>query len=636
MTDAIGRTLFRLLVSRRNLLEWVTAAQAQLSSRLSLLGVYRHMSASVATAAFAILAVAVAGQGAWWIVLPFAALWTAAPAIARGISVSPLVAGRLPVSPSELQYLRLVARRTWRFFETFVTADDNMLPPDNFQEDPHPVVAHRTSPTNLGLYLLCTVSARDFGWTGTVETVQRLEATLATMQKMQRYRGHFYNWYDTRDLRPLDPRYVSSVDSGNLAAHLIAVANACREWVGARLTRAAAIAGIDDAIQLTREALLTLPDDRRAQSITRHQVEDALNALVGALEADASDLAAHAATLTDGAFALASEQADEAHSDMLFWAEAVQRSIESWRVDLAQTEASNHALDQRLLGLESTARAMALAMDFDFLLDPERKLLAIGYRATKACWTRAATTCSPPRRDWRASSRSRRTTFRLVTGFGWGGRSRRSARRGADLLVGIDVRVPDALAGHACACRESAGADQSPDRAPADRLWRSTRHALGHFRVRLQRPRPRADLSILELRRARSRSQTRLERERGDCALRYRPCSDDRSAGRDAQFRPTRRGGRTRSIWFLRSARLHTVASAGRRGGRDRASFHGAPSGDDHRGHRERALRWQDARAVSCRGQRARDGTVVAGAHAAGRFGRPSEGRRSQDRGAYR
>jgi len=148
-------------------------------------------------------------------------LWSAAPAIARRISVSPRVAGRLPVRPDELQYLRLVARRTWRFFETFVTAEDNMLPPDNFQEDPQPVLAHRTSPTNLGLYLLCAVSARDFGWIGAAEAVERLEATLATMQKMQRFRGHFYNWYDTRDLRPLDPPYVSSVDSGNLAAHLI-------------------------------------------------------------------------------------------------------------------------------------------------------------------------------------------------------------------------------------------------------------------------------------------------------------------------------------------------------------------------------------------------------------------------------
>ena len=109
-----------------------------------------------------------------------------------------------------------------------------MLPPDNFQEDPSPVLAHRTSPTNLGLYLLSTVSARDFGWIGTIEAVERLEATLETMGQLAALRGHFYNWYDTRDLRPLEPHYVSSVDSGNLAAHLITVANAAREWTVCR------------------------------------------------------------------------------------------------------------------------------------------------------------------------------------------------------------------------------------------------------------------------------------------------------------------------------------------------------------------------------------------------------------------
>ncbi len=93
-----------------------------------------------------------------------------------------------------------------------------------------PALAHRTSPTNLGLYLLSVVSARDFGWIGTIDAVERLEATLSTMSGLARFRGHFYNWYDTRDLRPLDPQYVSSVDSGNLAGHLIALANACREW----------------------------------------------------------------------------------------------------------------------------------------------------------------------------------------------------------------------------------------------------------------------------------------------------------------------------------------------------------------------------------------------------------------------
>src|SRR6185295_17724378 len=113
-------------------------------------------------------------------------------------------AGRAPPTEADLQLLRLTARRTWRYFETFVTAADNMLPPDNFQESPD-AVAHRTPPTNLGLYLLSIVAARDCGWVGMSEAVERLEATLATMGRMGRFRGHFYNWYDTADLRPLDP-----------------------------------------------------------------------------------------------------------------------------------------------------------------------------------------------------------------------------------------------------------------------------------------------------------------------------------------------------------------------------------------------------------------------------------------------
>src|SRR5690606_28679335 len=104
------------------------------------------------------------------------------------------------------------------------------LPPDNFQETPDPVVAGRTSPTNVGVYLLSVVSARDFGWISLTETIDRLERTLTTMEAMQRHRGHLYNWYDTRTLNPLHPLYISSVDSGNLAGHLIAVASACHQW----------------------------------------------------------------------------------------------------------------------------------------------------------------------------------------------------------------------------------------------------------------------------------------------------------------------------------------------------------------------------------------------------------------------
>src|SRR6202008_1479543 len=141
------------------------------------------------------------------IAIPFVILWIAAPAIARWASRPPPRGGIKPMSIAEARALRLTARRTWRFFEKFVTAEDHMLPPDNFQEDPKPVLAHRTSPTNLGLYLLSAVTARDFGWTGTADTVDRLEATLTTMGALPRFRGHFYNWYGTRDLRPLEPLY---------------------------------------------------------------------------------------------------------------------------------------------------------------------------------------------------------------------------------------------------------------------------------------------------------------------------------------------------------------------------------------------------------------------------------------------
>lgn len=390
MIDAILRTLYRLGFSGRHLLEWVTAAQSQLASRLGVLGSYRRMSASVLTAVIATIVVGLAGFETSWVALPFVILWLAAPAVARRISESPLVAGRLPVSDIDRRAMRLVARRTWRYFETFVTATDHMLPPDNFQEDPNPVVAHRTSPTNIGLYLLCVVSARDFGWTGTLESIERLEATLATLQRLHRFRGHFYNWYDTRDLRPLEPPYVSSVDSGNLAAHLITVANACHEWIDVPIGDAAHRDGMADAVQLAHDALSKLAQGHRTQALTRQQLTTALTGIstvLGERNPQATAVApwlarasAHATILSDGARALASEHGDAAYQDLLYWAEAIQRCLASWQRDATPAEDGKNDLTKRLLAIEAAARAMAMAMEFGFLLDPARKLLAIGYR----------------------------------------------------------------------------------------------------------------------------------------------------------------------------------------------------------------------------------------------------------------
>ena len=387
MTDAITRTLVRLVITRRHLLEWVTAAQSTIGPRLDLWGFTQRMAAAPLFGILALVIAVASGRGTWHLAAVCAGLWLASPAIARLASLSPRVAGRLPMSDTDARALRLTARRTWRFFETFVTSVDNMLPPDNFQEDPVPALAHRTSPTNLGLYLLSAATARDFGWLGTNEAVDRLEATLATMGGLARIRGHFFNWYDTRDLRPLDPPYISSVDSGNLAGHLIALANAFREWRDFPLTDTRRLAGIADALALARDEAGRLDDGRRTQTVTWRQLDDSLAALASAIERLPLDgetgaerlagLASQAETMADIARALASERDDNVGADMLFWAEATERSIASHRRDLQAS------LDPRLAVLEENARAMALGMEFGFLLDPERKLLSIGYLVTE-------------------------------------------------------------------------------------------------------------------------------------------------------------------------------------------------------------------------------------------------------------
>ncbi|MGH7040898.1 MAG: glycosyl transferase, partial [Acetobacteraceae bacterium] len=387
MGDAIARTLVRVFFTRRHLLEWVPAAQATLGRRLDLLGFYRVMASGVAVGVVAFAVSLLSSHGTWPLAVPLAALWIASPAIARGISRSPGIAGRMSVSAADDQALRAMARRTWRFFETFVTTADHMLPPDNYQEDPVPALAHRTSPTNLGLYLLSVAAARDFAWLGTDEAAERLQMTLATMGSLARFRGHFYNWYDTGDLHPLDPPYVSAVDSGNLAGHLITLANACREWTVLPPTTTRRLSGIADALDLAREATDRLRDGRRTLTVTWDQLDTALAALAASVHQVGPDIASHLADLAaqadvmaDIGSAFASERGDDTTADMLFWITATRRTIASHRRDIGQSPEAATTLTERLAYLANTARTMALDMDFRFLTDPDRNLLSIGYR----------------------------------------------------------------------------------------------------------------------------------------------------------------------------------------------------------------------------------------------------------------
>ena len=389
MGDAIARTLWRLFVSRRHLLEWTPAAQSSAAKRLDLQGFAVRMSGAFVIAAAALLLTLLFGHGSWPIATPFIALWLISPAVARYVSLPPRIDAIAKVSAAQTLALRQTARRTWRFFETFVTADDNMLPPDNFQENPTSELAHRTSPTNIGLYLLSVVSARDFGWIGAAQTIERLEATLATMARMPRFRGHFYNWYDTRDLKALEPKYISSVDSGNLAGHLIAVANACKEWRRSPIAAASRLAGIADTLALTAEHAVHLRLGRRTQTVTPRQLDDSLAAMTKALTSDSpseetlaaqlSELAAEASTMVDIASAIALERSDGSGSDLLYWARATQAAIEAHRGDHGSSAGTAASREARLLVLEDAFRAVAMAMEFGFLFDRSRQLLSIGF-----------------------------------------------------------------------------------------------------------------------------------------------------------------------------------------------------------------------------------------------------------------
>jgi cyclic beta-1,2-glucan synthetase len=231
MVHAIGLTLVRLVITRRRLLDWETAAaQAARTAGLLREGIRSflwEMSASPIVALWLVALAATTRPEALPLAVPFVVLWAAAPVLAYWLSRSTRPRRR-ELSPGDRALFMDIARKTWRYFETLADAEDHGLPPDNFQEG-NAAVAHRTSPTNIGMGLLSTLAAYDLNLLSLEATIDRLNVTLTTVEGLERHEGHLLNWYDTRNLSPLPPRYVSTVDSGNLAGALLALAEGCRQ-----------------------------------------------------------------------------------------------------------------------------------------------------------------------------------------------------------------------------------------------------------------------------------------------------------------------------------------------------------------------------------------------------------------------
>jgi cyclic beta-1,2-glucan synthetase len=238
---AVAVTLVRLTLTRRRLLEWeTTAASAARSGPLRAATFVREMAFSPAIAIAVAVGVTVLRPGAWLEAAPVLVLWGAAPFIAFLLS-RPTTPQQSAVSADDRAYLRTIAQRTWSYFEEFVGAENNFLPPDNIQVSPVLTVAHRTSPTNIGLGLLSTLAAHDLEFIDTPGLLRRIDETLTTVERLDKYEGHLFNWYDTKTLAPLSPAYVSTVDSGNLAGALVTLAVGVRALDSTLAMRALAL-----------------------------------------------------------------------------------------------------------------------------------------------------------------------------------------------------------------------------------------------------------------------------------------------------------------------------------------------------------------------------------------------------------
>jgi cyclic beta-1,2-glucan glucanotransferase len=253
--DAVGTVLVRMYVTRRHLLQWTTAAHtiSLFGRQLNLLLMWRQMYAvSVLSAGMAVL-IAWVKPASLMFAAPLLAAWFFLPILAYRIG-QPITRREVKLSDSDLRFLRRTARCTWLFFEHFIGPQDNWLPPDHFQEHPRGVVAHRTSPTNIGLMLVSALSANDLGYLGLTDLSLRFQNTFRTLHQMERYRGHFLNWYNTETLETLPVRYVSTVDSGNLAASLWVVRQACLKAAQNRVWNWLSWQGLLDILDLIESA----------------------------------------------------------------------------------------------------------------------------------------------------------------------------------------------------------------------------------------------------------------------------------------------------------------------------------------------------------------------------------------------
>ena len=395
------------------------------------------MASPIVAAVAAVARARSATRAALAVAAPFLLLWFVAPGVAYWLSL-PIGARARPLDDRQRLLLRRTARKTWRYFDTFVTEADAWLPPDNYQEEGDaPRLARRTSPTNIAMGLLSTLAAHDLGYLSTRALADRLDRTLTTLEGLERHEGHFLNWYDTATLAPLHPRYVSTVDSGNLAGR----ADRARAGpVGARrraadLRAAARRAGRHGRAPVRRRRPRAPARRRSGSAVTR--VNEVARAIVGrgAARRHADARPAQLEALGRGSRRGHRERSrtqrppDDARRHRRT---GVRRRSTRFATLAGEPDVPADVLAERSRAARSRSPTRCDSSSCTTGAGASsRSAIGSPTPRVRAASTRRSTTCSPPRRGWRASSRSPRATCRSITGSTSAGSSRTStaARR---------------------------------------------------------------------------------------------------------------------------------------------------------------------------------------------------------------
>ncbi len=393
--DAILRTLWRTLISHRRLLEWSVSGDAGRNRQNSLAEAWRAMWMGPAIALATLSCLTVWRPSAMLVAWPVWALWAISPSIAWwiGRGVAPR-SSRL--TPAQNFFLRKIARKTWDFFETFAGPEDNWLPPDNYQEHPVSRIAHRTSPTNIGLSLLANLAAWDFGYITAGQFGSRTASTFRTMQKLERHRGHFFNWYDTQSLKPLSPLYISTVDSGNLAGHLLTLRPGLLAVPDQAIVNARWREGLIDTLGLLVDANEgSVPAELSAVQAELEGAAERQSATMPAIRLLLGRVAAAAAGVVNARYrfevrrwarALAA-QSNAVIEDIARLVPAGLEGVPTLREVAAMDGDAPQTVDarERVAAMERLAGEAGefAEMEYGFLFDRARELLTIGYNVAE-------------------------------------------------------------------------------------------------------------------------------------------------------------------------------------------------------------------------------------------------------------